>query len=103
MDVQRLAAEDRLALTLSACDAFISRLGARRWIKDLIATLRPEDFAHSVQLEVHRADVYGVYNDGCGWYVKLTMTKDTDGLVVLVISCHLVERPLKTLKRTILP
>ncbi len=102
-DVRRLAAEDRLALTLSACDAFPSRMVAGVWIKDLIATLRPEHFAHSVQLEVHRADVYGIFKDGCGWYVKLSMAKDADGLAVLVISCHPVERPLKTGKRTITP
>ncbi len=98
-----MAAEDRLALTLSASAAFVTPMVARTWVKDLIAALRLEHFAHSVQLEVHRADVYGIFRDGIGWYVKLTLTKDAAGSVVLMISCHPVEWPLKTGKRTIAP
>ena len=102
-DVRRLAAEDRLALTLSACDVFESRVDARGWIRELIATLRPENFAHSIQLAVHTADIYGAYSVGHGWYLKFTMTRGTDGLAVLVISCHPVEHPLETLRGTIAP
>ncbi len=30
------------------------------------------------------------------WYIKLTVDSDADGKLVLVISCHPVERPLMT-------
>ncbi len=95
-EIRSLAAEERLILTHAACDHFPTRTEALDWIHGVIAELRPQDFAHSTQLEVHTADVYGVVAGNRGWYLKLTVENDARGRLVLVISCHPVERPLMT-------
>lgn len=95
-EIRSLAANERLLLTHAACDYFPTRTEALDWAHGVVAELRPADFAHSVQLEVHIADVYGVVVDGCGWYLKLTVDSDARGALVLLISCHPVEYTLTT-------
>ena len=102
-EIRSLAAKERLVLTHAACDHFSTRTDALDWIHGVIAELRVQDYAHSVQLEVHTADVYGVVVEGFGWYIKLTITSDACGKLALVISCHPVERPLMTRLGTIEP
>ncbi len=102
-EIQRLAAEERLILTHAAGDDFPTRTEALDWIHGVITELQPVDFAHSVQLQVHAADVYGVVGESCGWYIKLTVERDARGALVLVISCHAVEYPLVTRRGTIEP
>ncbi len=95
-DVQILASEDRLALTRTVYDLFFTREEAVRWIREVIVDLRLADFAHTAELDVHVADVYGFLVGDHGWYLKLTVAEDGDGSSVLVISGHPLERPLKT-------
>ncbi len=95
-EIRSLAAQERLLLTHAACDYFPTRTEALDWIHGVIAELRAVDFAHSVELRAHLADVYGVVVDNCGWYIKLTVDSDAHGKLVLVISCHPVEYPLMT-------
>jgi hypothetical protein len=102
-EIRGLAARERLVLTHAACDYFSTRSEALDWIHGVIAELRVADFAHSVELEVHTADVYGVVVDGCGWYLKLTLEMDAHEKLVLVISCHPVEYSLVTRGGTIEP
>ena len=66
-EIQALAARERLVLTHAACDHFSTRTEAFDWTHAVLAGLQPQDFAHSAELEVHVADVYGVVVDGCGW------------------------------------
>ncbi len=102
-EIRKLAARERLVLTHAACDHFSTRGEALDWIHGVVADLRTENFAYTVKLEVHTADVYGLVVDGCGWYLKLTLEKDARGELVLVISCHPVEYPLVTRGGTIEP
>ncbi len=95
-EIRSLAANERLLLTHAACDHFPTRVEALDWVHGVIAELRAVDFAHSVQLEEHIADVYGVVVDDRGWYLKLTVDRDARGKLVLVISCHPVEYTLTT-------
>ncbi len=95
-EIQSLAAEERLVLTHAACDYFPTRTEALDWIHGVLAELRAQDFAHSVQLEIHTADVYGVVVDNRGWYLKITVDSDARGRLLLVISCHPIERSLMT-------
>ncbi len=85
-----------MVLMRTVYDVFSTRVEALRWVRGVIADLRPADFAHTVELEVHVADVYGFVVGDNGWYLKLTMTEDADGSFVLVISCHPLQYPLST-------
>ncbi len=95
-EVQMLAAEDRVVLTRTVYDLFSTRVEALRWVREVIADLRLADFAHTVDLEVHMADVYGFIVGDDGWYLKLTITEDDDDSFALVISCHPLAYPLNT-------
>jgi gentisate 1,2-dioxygenase len=101
--VQELAAQERLFLTRAASTCFPTFNEALDWVHAAIAELEPGHFAHSVQLHTHRADVYGFVAEGCGWYLKLTVEKDSREEFVLVISCHPLEHPILTLRGTIGP
>lgn len=85
-----------MALTRTVYDLFFTRSEAVRWVREVISDLRPEDFAHTRKLEVHVADVYGFSVGDDGWYLKLTVVDDSKDSAVLVISCHPLERPLRT-------
>ena len=60
-----------------------------------IQSLRLTDFAHSSHLAVHDADIYGVTANDHGWYLKLTVVEEL-GKIVLVISFHPLDQPLRT-------
>jgi len=101
--IQDLAAQERLVLTQAASSCFSTFTEALDWVHGTIAELRLGDFAHSVQLQTHAADVYGIVAEERGWYLKLTVDQDAHGALVLVISCHPLEHPLSTLRGTIGP
>ena len=101
--VQELAAQERLLLTQAASSCFSTFIEAVDWVHGAIADLQPGDFSHSVQLHTHAADVYGFVSEGCGWYLKLAVEQDSQGALVLVISCHPLEYPISTLRGTIGP
>jgi hypothetical protein len=93
--VKKLVGDGRVAVTHSACDLFPSRTEALVTVCAAIEGLRGTDFAHRSQLALHEADVYGVRIDDRGWYLKLTVVEDR-GQLVLVISFHPLEEPLRT-------
>jgi hypothetical protein len=93
--VKRLVADGRVALTHSACEFFASRTEALMRACAAIQSLRLTDFAHSSHLAVHDADIYGVTADDHGWYLKLTVVEEL-GKIVLVISFHPLDQPLRT-------
>lgn len=60
------------------------------FILNLVAKLKPEDFAHTqlMPLEVGKplyGDVYGKLVNGQVWFIKLTFE---DGVTTVVMSCH---------------
>jgi hypothetical protein len=67
---------------------------ARRYVRQLLATLAESDFCKTVSLpfgDPSTWDVYAVSNDEGDWYVKLNMQNNQ----VIVASCHPPEHVLK--------
>jgi hypothetical protein len=75
----------------------LSPLAADSFIFAVVTGLGEADFAHTVTEKAPPADVYGVFVDGRGWYVKIAI----DSRLLLVISCHPPEAPLRTHSGTV--
>lgn len=68
-----------------------------RFAKALTARMTEDNFAQTVSLHQGKADVYGICEDGVGWYIKLDIDPEgPEGDEVTFISLHPLERPLQT-------
>ncbi len=94
--IRRMVAQDEFFCAFGSAVAYFATPGeAREAVQEAVAALEETNFAETVKLSTHVADVYGVPRDEGGWYLKLTII-DEDGPEVLVISFHPLERPIKT-------
>jgi len=69
-------------------------MAAKRYIREIVAALRPEDFAHTKVMSWDppaTVDVYGITYKEQNWYVKLRI----DGGKLYIISCHPPEEDLR--------
>lgn len=90
-EVKKLATEGKMLLSKTKAESFFPNPAvAMAKAKTVIAELAVSQFAESLH-QTDICDVYGVKFDDKGWYLKLTI----DGLLV-VVSLHPLERPLKT-------
>jgi hypothetical protein len=69
-------------------------LAAKRYVREIVAALRPEDFAHTKVMSnwvpPATVDVYGSTYKERNWYVKLRI----NGGNLYIISCHPPEEDL---------
>jgi hypothetical protein len=72
---------------------------AEAFVLGLLGQLRPEHFAETKTEKAPPADVYGLFFEGRGWYVKIAIDQGR----LVVISCHPPEAPLRTRAGTITP
>lgn len=70
---------------------------AKVWIFRLLAQLTPENYAETLAAKAPPADVYGVFSEGRGWYVKFSFRHGR----LHVNSCHPPTDPLRTRTETI--
>ena len=79
---------------------------ARTRIKELVERLTSKDFCETtIQQFSQKWDVYAIRDDSCGWYIKLGISPsnlDGDDEVVIV-SCHPLEKTIKTRGGTVDP
>jgi len=101
--VKTLAAEGRLLVTQRVCDVFPTQSEALLVVSNVLSELRLADFAYSAVLARHVADVYGVVVEGAGWYLKFSVGEDAEARAVVVISFHLLDRPLETRGGMVMP
>lgn len=91
-----MVADDEFFCALESAVAYFGTPDeAREAVQKAVATLDESNFAETLKLSKHVADIYGVDSDDGGWYLKLTVI-DTDGPEVLIISFHPLEHPIKT-------
>jgi hypothetical protein len=102
-EVKALVADGCLLVTQRACEWYPTQSEAVLAVSEVIGALSGSNFAHNAVLANHVADVYGVVLDGRGWYLKLSVTEDVDGRVVVVISFHPLERALRTRGGLVIP
>jgi hypothetical protein len=72
---------------------------AEAFVVGLIGQLRPEHFAETKVEKTPPADVFGIFFEGRGWYIKVAIDRGR----LAVISCHPPEIPLRTRAGTITP
>lgn len=78
------------------------RRQAARKIKEIVATLAPDDFVETVTMgDGSRSDVYGKLLDDLGWYLKLAFNVQDDE--VDVQSCHPARYDLTTKGAGVVP
>ena len=87
----------REAATALGCDD----AAAERFIRKVIASLRPDEYCYS-EVQYHSdgdywGDIYGHTNANGNWFVKFVVARQT-----VVCSCHPPRRPLKRKNGTIL-
>jgi hypothetical protein len=93
LDVKRTAQrKDGLLLSRTKAEASFPNLTeALAAARSMIESLTEKDFVETKQ-QWDLCDVYAVVIAKQGWYVKLTLLPDR----VILISFHLLERPLRT-------
>lgn len=72
---------------------------AEAFVVGLLGRLGPEHFAETKTEKTPPADVYGLFFEGRGWYLKVAIDRGR----LVVISCHPPESPLRTRAGTITP
>ena len=102
-DVRRLAAAGTFRLSIArARDPLVAKFGsfpaARAFAKKALSALTESDFSETVVQRFDlKLDVYGRIENGVLWYIKLAIEIDGTGEeIVLVLSFHPAERPIRT-------
>jgi hypothetical protein len=78
----------------AALSVFSTPLEVRAVIKQVLIRLDLKNYSETVKLTWDVADIYGIYETGLGWYLKITI--DEEMPEVAVISFHPLERSLRT-------
>lgn len=104
VEVQALAAARKVRWSASRAIDPLREVCGSQWKQHGLRILGKLDegaFHGTVDQRSIKFDVYGVRHEGIGWYVKLSIDNvlDAKGAVteqLFTISCHPLERPLRT-------
>lgn len=103
-EVKALVAVGTFSLKATRCrDSIVEHFGcttkeAREKFQEMVAALTEKSFSETLEQRFgQKFDIYGLKADGAGWYLKIAVDINMDGEEEVVgLSCHPLERPIKT-------